>query len=298
MNLNDEYDKLFLITDEIVNSYNELLLLSIFDEDSIDRYFLLFEKLEDLVKKEFEYYNKFEKKDLSICLNKLSNMNENEMDLKNVRIGFRLSCIYDRITNNTINLKELFPQFNIDIELGIFDLNNSKIVIDTYKLINNKLNALVCYDDKSNMDVDRLSKLNMQNAIYKISMYETSELLGLISLYDLDSIISIDFKMIDEKYYKKFGKKIDIHSIVKDKFYTTSIELINRLNKNGLDGNNIVNIYDNLYLVSQLEILFDYLSISELFKISMYFDNTNIDSKLIVNNVKSLIRNQFNKRRK
>ena len=43
-------------------------------------------------------------------------------------------------------------------------------------------------------------------------------------------------------YYEKFGKKLDIRSIVKNRFYETSIDLIDRLNKNRLDGNDIVSI--------------------------------------------------------
>lgn len=294
----DKYKELFLLTDEVINCYNELLSLSLIDEDSVDSYFMLFEKLENLIKEEYEYYSKFKKEDLIYCLKKISNMNEFDLGLVDMRIGFRLSCVYDRIMNNTLNLRDLFPQFNTDMELGMVDIINSKMVIDTYKLINNKLNSLVCYDDKTYEYADRLGKLNMQNAYYKISMYEMSEFLGLIPLYDLVSILSIDLKLISDKYYEKFGKNMDINEIVGNRFYTTAICLIDRLKNNKLNASSLVSIYDNLFLVSQLEILFDYLSMNELFKISMHFDEVNISSKLISNNVKSLIRGQFDKRRK
>ena len=50
----------------------------------------------------------------------------------------------------------------------------------------------------------------------------------------------------------------------------------------------MVTIYDNLFFVSYLEVLLEYLNINQLEIISSYCDRTNFNNKMIINIIQTL----------
>ena len=230
--------------------------------------------------------------DINTYVEKKSKTSENLLSLEDTRTSFRMASTYDRMRGYTINSNDLFPHLNTNIELSIVDIINSKIIIDTYKLISKKLNCLKCYDEKSNFYAKRLVVLNLQSAIYKLSMREMSELLAMDTLFEIDNIPNIDLKHVEKLLYRKLGKILDIRS--SNRRYADVINLFDRLQINEINPDNPVSIYDNLFSVSYLEILLDYLTIGQLKAISSYYEKINIKDKLIANNIKTLLKNKFN----
>lgn len=294
MSLYDDFACFFPVSSKIIKCYDMLVSLLVFGLDDKEKISDLIFKLNKLMDKEFKEYNKLTVNDINNYVEKLSNTSENLLSLKDMRICFRIASTYDRMRGFSINSKDLFPHLNVDVELGIIDIVNSKIIIDTYKLICIKLNSLNWYDEKSRLYTERMIDLNLQSAIYKLSMREMSELLVLDSLFDINNIPNISLKIVEDILYKKNNKKMDVKLCVRNKSYTDAINFLNRLQTNRINPDNPVSIYDNLFSVTHLEVLLDYLSIEQLKAISSYYEKINIKDKLIAENVKRLFKDRLN----
>lgn len=296
MAMNDVFDKHFLESYDIIESYD--LLASLLFSKERDKYTsdikLILENLKKLILKESSKYNSICLEDIIFYTNELRKIPETWHDLVDFRICYRLACVYDRLRNYTINLHDLFPKIDLDYELGIRDVINSKIEIDTYKLVNNKLNNLYLNDVKSNDFKNRLLNLNNQYIVLKLCMRELEEILLLKSNFDIERIDDIDLSIVEDKISIDMGCDTKIRDIVKDKVYKDVKTLIDRLKFMNLNENDIGNIYDNLFLTSHLEILLDYLDINKLNEISLYCDNICGKSILIKNNVNCIIKRKIN----
>ena len=198
MAMNDVFDKHFLESYDIIESYD--LLASLLFSKERDKYTsdikLILENLKKLILKESSKYNSICLEDIIFYTNELRKIPETWHDLVDFRICYRLACVYDRLRNYTINLHDLFPKIDLDYELGIRDVINSKIEIDTYKLVNNKLNNLYLNDVKSNDFKNRLLNLNNQYIVLKLCMRELEEILLLKSNFDIERIDDIDLSVI------------------------------------------------------------------------------------------------------
>lgn len=295
MAMNDVFDKHFLVSYDIIESYD--LLASLLFSKECDKYTddvkLILGNLKKLLTMESSKYNTIYLEDIMFYTNELKKIPQSWHDLVDFRICYRLACVYDRLRNYTINLADLFPEFNIDYELGIRDVINSKIEIDTYKLISNKLKKLCLIDEKSIDYKSKLLNLNNQYVVLKLCMRELEEIILLKYNFDIEKFPDIDLSIVEDKISVDMGCNTKVRDIVKDKIYNDVISLIDRLKIMTLDPNNIGNIYDNLFLTAHLEILLDYLDIDKLNEVSLYCDNICSKNMVIKNNVNRIVRKKI-----
>ena len=292
MAMNDVFDKHFLATYEIMECYD--LLASLLFSKEYNRYIdeinIILSRLKRLIKTEFNKYNTLNLEDIRYYTNELRKIPGNWHDLVDFRICYRLACVFDRKREYTVNINELFPGFDYDYELGIRDVINSKIEIDTYKLISRKLGSLNCSDNKSREYIDKLISLNNQYVVLKLCMRELEEILLLKASFDIDKIDDIDLSIIEDKLSIDLGKDIKIRDIIKDKVYKDVITLINRLRVMNLETDSVSNIYDNFFLTAHLEILLCYLDIDKLNAVSLYCSKISTKNIMVKNDVNLIIR--------
>lgn len=293
MAFDNRFDKHFPVTYEIIECYDVLASLLTLDTKDDSESNELVAKMKELIKHEFDVYNTLSFEDIQKYTSELRKIPECWHDLEDFRICYRLACVYDRIRDYTVNAKDLFPHLELDIELGVRDIINSKIEIDTYKTISNKLNSLSCSDEKSIEYANKLKCLNKQNFILKLGMRELAEILLLDGLFDIDKIAEIDLTDVEEELSIKRGIYIDLKDTIKDKIYSDALKLVERIEKIELNSDDFVSIYNNLFLTSHLEVLLDYLDLDQLYKISSYCDKIKSKSELIGNKVRMLIKSKL-----
>ena len=295
MAMSDIFDKHFMTSYEIIECYD--LLASLLYSKECDKYIedikIILDNLKKLIKKESDKYNSIDLDDIKFYVSELSKIPTMWHDLVDFRIQYRLACVFDRLREYTINLNELFPEYGIDFELGIRDAINSKIEIDTYKLISKKLNELKLYDDKSIEFRDKLINLNNQYAVIKLSMRELEEIILLKANFDIDKMDDINLSIIEEKLFVKMGVITDIKDIIKEKVYTDVISLIDSLRRMILDEDDVNSIYDNLFLTVHLDILLDYLDINKLNEVQLYCDSIYTKNLLIKKSVNQIVRRKI-----
>lgn len=290
MDLYEQLNKRFPITMKIVKCYDYLINLIESDNSSIEEFIQMVDKIKELKYEEYQLYNKFTFEEINGYVSKLSRSFCQEMKFTDIRINGRLICTYDRMRGYSINCNEIFTDIDVNMELSITDIVNSKINIDTYKLISYKLNNLVCTNDLDIMYKNNLIQLNMRNYIYKMTFKETSELLMIYSMFNIHNVLEIDLNVVEKKYFNKTGKKIHIKQIVESNIYSLTIKFLDDLLCSKIDGNDIDSIYYNLFMISHLEILLDYLSIDKLNDLSLYYGRMIGQDKMIVSSVKDLIK--------
>lgn len=295
MAMSNVFDKHFLATYEIMECYD--LLASLLFSKERDKYNddikSILGSLKKLIKNEFNKYNNISNEEIMFYTNELRKEPLIWHDLVDFRICYRLACVYDRNRDYTINLKELFPDYELDAELGIRDVINSKIEIDTYKMISKKLKSLNCNDKKSIEYTGKLINLNNQYVVLKLCMRELEEILLLKASFDIDKIDDIDLSIIEDKLSVNLGCDIRIRDIVKDKIYKDVITLIDRLRVMNLESDDVGNIYNNVFLTSHLEILLDYLDFEKLNAVSLYCSQIATKNEMVKNNVNLIIRRKI-----
>lgn len=290
MDLYEQLNKRFPITKEIIDCYDELVELLGGNDILIDDVASIVDKIKDLKKLEYQLYNEFTALEMSNYIGKLSNNSCNRMDFLNIRINSRLISAYDIMRGYAVNSKEIFPDISVDYELSITDIVNSKINIDTYKNITRKIENLICSSSYEDCYKGKLYTLNMQNYIYKMAIKDTSELLIIDSMFDIQNIKEIDLNLIEKKYFEKTNKKIDINKTIETNIYCLVINFLDSLLSSKMDGMDINSVYYNLFMISHVEVLLDYLSIDKLNTLSLYYEKMVGTDKMISTSVKEIIK--------
>lgn len=293
--MSEVFDKHFITSYEIIECYD--LLASLLYSKDRDKYnediMIILSSLKKLIKKEYDKYNTVCLDEIMFYTSELRKIPENWHDLVDFRICYRLACVFDRLREYTINLMDLFPEYGIDLELGIRDVINSKIEIDVYKMISKKLRGLYLNDDKSNEFRDKLFNLNNQYVVLKLCMRELEEIILLKSNFDIDKMDDIDLSIIEDKLSVQTGDDVKIRDIVKDKVYKDVISLIDSVKRMTLDENDVKSIYDNLFLTVHLDVLLNYLDIDKLNDVQLYCNNIRTKNLLIKRNVNQIVRNKI-----
>lgn len=293
MAIDNRYYKHFPVSCEILECYDLLASLLILESNKSSELIELINRLKEIVKFEFDKYNTLTTDDIHRYKFELNNTPLNWRDLEDLRIDFRLSCTFDRLMNNSIKLMDLFPMIDIDMDLSFSDIVNSKIIIDIYKLINKKISLLKFNDNKSIEYTNKLRDLNIQNALFKLSMHELSEILFFDSLFDIDKIKDINLDQVSSILSVFRGRNIDIIDSMQNKICLDVLNILNNIVNINFNADNVILIYDNLFVVSQLEILLGYLNKSQLEVILAYCNRIKYNDKLIENNIKSLVRYRY-----
>jgi hypothetical protein len=173
-------------------------------------------------------------------------------------------------------------------------LVTSKIVIDVYKLLDMKLDSINVYDDMSLNYLDKIRTLNIEYMVYKLSLNEVTERLGLEYGYDIKKIPVISINNIEKNMFETHGLNIDLRNDLNFKVFRYLLSRINDFKEMNMDTDNYESIYDNLLYVSIFEVLISYLNNNQLGFLMAYFNQLESDNKIVLGNMKKLVRNKIN----
>ena len=278
--MNEPINKYFPYTEEIMQYYDLLTNQKLTDEAN---YLDIFYKLRNLCNQEYSIYNQMTFLDLWKYIENMQHNNNANINLKDIRIGYRLQAIYDRMRNYTIDCNKLCPTLNSNIKLSINDVIHSKIIFDTSKIITTKLQNLTY---SNNSLITELLDLHLKNTIYKFSNYELSELILLSCYFNLELTPTINLSDI----IKLSNNKItNLKEYLDNHCYQEIIPLIDSLLENEINQLDIFSIYDNLFAISHLENLLNYLSKDRLIALVNYYQNKFDNKKILSQNVKKLL---------
>ena len=288
MENNDKYKILYDISNNIINLYDNLFLMK--KDRNFDNSKILM-KIKKKIEEEYNLYSKLDIDDINALMNIIENNDENKLDFSNIRIKMKLAIIYDKLCGYNISNFDLIDD---EINYSLIDLTTSKIIIDIYKLLNYKLSNVSVSDDKSIQYIKDMKRLNSQYIIYKLSLYDVSERLGLEYNFNINNIPVISFDDIEKNIYEIYNINMDIEKDMNTQILVFVLSKINMFSSLKMDINDYGSIYDNLLYVSILEVLFSYLNKQQLEFFKAYFSRIKSDNKIVANNVKRLIKNKLN----
>ena len=278
--MNEPINKYFPYTEEIMQYYDLLTNQKLTDEAN---YLDIFYKLRNLCNQEYNIYNQMTFLDLWKYIENMQHTNNANINLTDIRIGNRIQAIYDRMRNYTIDCNKLYPTLNSNIKLSINDVIHSKIIFDTSKIITTKLQNLAY---SNNHLINELLDLHLKNTIYKFSNYELSELILLSCSFNLELTPTINLSDI----IKLSNNKItNLKEYLDNHCYQEIIPLIDSLLENEINQLDIFSIYDNLFAISHLENLLNYLSKDRLIALVNYYQSKFDNKKILSQNVKKLL---------
>lgn len=249
-----------------VNLYNELTnyLLRDVTDDSFSS--LIF-RLKTSIDKECICYDKLTLSELiefesQINLSENNNLSEYIMRIKN-----KLMFSFEKVYNNSIMNKDLFLNLDYNLHLSILDLINSKINIDTQKLITKKISSLTADNFDTSNYILLLKDINKVYSINYLNLYEVSERMLINSSFDINKLSTYSFEDIEKRIYADRNIKVDLKNMYNNVIFFMALNLLEIIENSKFNQNNILSIYTNLYYVSKLEILLDYLTHSQLLEL-------------------------------
>lgn len=291
----DEYSGCYKASLKIVNLYDVLTDVVLDNESSLDEFMVFIGELKKAIDEEDKVYNELSVDDIKNFIEKLKEITSEEGTLfSDIRISNRLAFVNDILINNSFKNNGLFPTLDDNLELSLLDIINSKIVIDTYKLLNNKLVSLSLKDIKSLDYAQKIDTLNIEHIFYKLSLYVLSEKLAVKSMFNISMMPTIDLNKVENRIIEEKGFEINLYEIINSRLYDSIISLIDNFKNMLLDSSDYISIYDNLVYVTQFELFLSYLTKEQLEYISSYCDGIKSDNKLVLDNIKRLVKNKIN----
>ena len=180
---------------------------------------------------------------------------EEVLKFADIRINNRLAILYDKLCGNTVLNLNMIANIDENLNFSLIDLVTSKIVIDIYKLLDIKLDNITVNDNKSLTYMNDIRILNIEYMIYKLSLNEVSERLGLEYGYDIKNMPIISISNIENNIFETYGLNVDLKKELNSKVFRYLLSKINELRKMNMDIDSYDSIYDNLLYVSIIEIL-------------------------------------------
>ena len=281
-----KYDECFLASCEIIDCYDCLLELMInrlygydLDDGTIDN---LINYIDELNTNEMKLYEGLSAKDINNVSLKLSNIPSHFLGIKEVRVGMKLLVSTHKLNGLGIFNGDMLCCFERDKRISVIDYINSKIVVDTFLILDRKLSSLSVSSDSERGFVDKIKVFNLGHMIFKFSSYEVSEKLALFYKFDISKIPSLDLI--------KFDSFDD--DLLNNEIYDTFIRSLSWLCSNSLIENDAENVYDNLYFISNLEALLQYLNKEQCENLLVYCSQVKSKNKFVMDNVKRLIKSK------
>ena len=277
----------------IINYYDKLLDLLENGKITSRRFNFIIKVIKKLSSLEAKMYNKLTEDELKTIIFHLKQIPDNELSLRDIRVMGRLSIARDKILGNSIVNNACFPFLDRNVKLSISDIVYSKIMIDTFLLTLKKISELTCTNDEQRKFAKELNDYNTQHALLKLNLHELSEIVAIDSNYDLTSVKPIDLDEVKRHMVNNRMSGIDLKQLVNDKVFSDFMACLDEFEHTSLDDGDVEGVYDNLYFVSYLEVLLDYLDKNQLNFISSYCNGIKFKNKMISGNVRRLIRNKI-----
>jgi len=291
----DKYNNYCSKSNDIVKLYDSLVSILINrNKMNYNDVKLILDNIKNEINIEYRIYDNIDLNDIDEMVKVIHSKKEEELKFADIRVNNRLAILYDKLCGNTVLNLDLITNIDENLNFSLVDLVTSKIVIDVYKLLDSKLDSINVYDDKSISYMDKIRTLNIEYMIYKLSLNEVSERLGLEYGYDIKRIPVISISEIEKNVFESHGLNIDLKKDLNSKVFRYLLSKINDFKEMNMDTDNYESIYDNLLCVSIFEVLISYLNNNQLEFLMAYFSRFNSDNKIVLNNLKKLVRNKIN----
>ena len=285
---NDYYNK----SSYIVELYDKLVSMIVNNKNDYNNIRLIIDKIKDEINIEYKIYDNLNLNDIDNLIKIIRS--RNELKFADIRVNTRLVTLYDKLCGNTVLNLNMIANIDENLNFSLIDLVTSKIVIDIYKLLDIKLDNITVNDNKSLTYMNDIRILNIEYMIYKLSLNEVSERLGLEYGYDIKNMPIISISNIENNIFETYGLNVDLKKELNSKVFRYLLSKINELRKMNMDIDSYDSIYDNLLYVSIIEILISYLNNNQLEFFMAYFKRFESDNKIVLSNVKKLVRSKIN----
>ena len=271
--MNNNYMEGFIASLMITNEYQKLMNYSDMGLDYSEEYASEIERIKHLVTIEDSYYAKL-------------NLEETNSYLSDYPISDSPSVLEERYYNKLLDRRKiLLDEPRIDDFTLFSSVIESKIMIDTFKLLNQKLAAIIKNDD---VDSDFKEDLLTYHKLSKYDCFTTNNYLEKLALsygFNISRIPKIEFETIEKEFNIKFieeSKSIFIYYVIEGLEFL----IYNKTNDDELAK------YNELIELTRLEVLISYLNKQDLIKL---YDTINKEFGSMENNqyittIKKLIR--------
>lgn len=282
-------EKIYRISNQILNKYKSLLSMSNTVVASNDKYKELIDEIKELVRKEYYMVHSLSQIELELSLETIKELGLIYIDESWVRVLSKILEYREIYKRNTIKSGNLGIEFiPKDLEFSIYDVMLSMVDIETIKKVKDKIYNLVVSCDSDRRFVYSL-KEKLNNSKEKLLFKGvSSEVIALYYNTDIDQIPSIDISKI-----KETTKNINIDNIL-----NKSVELYITKILDTLAGNTFYNnpedVFTYLTLITQIEVMINYMDKSTLDKIYRYGSQiTNMNNSNNMDTAKKLIRRKM-----
>ena len=285
----NKLEEIHNISSEILDKYRELILMSNYIVTSNDKYRELVNEIKELVRKEYDMVHKLSFIEVELSLERIKELGLIYTDRAWKRVLNKILDYRELFKRNTIKSSslgmELIPS---DMEFSTYDIMLSLVDIEVIKKVKNKINNLVISCDSDRRFVRSLKEKLNKSKEKLLFNGSSSEIIALYYNTNIDEIPSIDISKIKREV---IDKNIDAILNTSIETYITKI----------LDSLAVITIYNNpediftyLTLITQIEVMIDYIDREVLDKIYRYGSQiTNISNSNNMDMVKKLIRRKM-----
>lgn len=244
----------------IQNYYQQLKELSYQNRENDPEYEIIIDKLKQGVKGEKEIYHSLSDEDLEkgLAYFKKNGLNS-DLD---VRINLKLSQL-----NNERKCNKVHAELD--------NIILAKIMLDVFKTITERLLSI----DSNDVSAEEIEELLLKNNICKYYYLTINDLIEEIALecrFDILAMPTIDLSRLEKDLNMPIIKGMSEFA------YNCIITSLNHLLKRDAENKDSKNTYLKIYETTKIEILLPYLNKEHLIKLSIYFDELNIDKDNIV----------------
>lgn len=291
----DKYNNYYNKSNDIVKLYDSLVNILISKgKKNYNDIKLILDKIKSEINIEYRTYDNILLDDIDDMIKIIHLKDGKELKFADIRVNSRLAILYDKLCGNTVLNLDIVSNIDENLNFSLVDLVTSKIVIDVYKLLDSKLDSINVSDNKSLSYFNSIRTLNTEYMVYKLSLNEVSERLGLEYGYDIKRIPIISINDIEKNIFETHGLNINLGNDLNSKVFKYLLSKINEFKEMNIDMDNYESIYDNLLYVSIFEVLITYLNNNQLEFLMAYFNRFNSDNKIVLSNIKKLVRSKIN----
>ena len=272
--MNNKYKRGFIISSLIISYYNKLKMYAVNDMEDGLEYVNVLDRIRELISVEDDEYRKL---DIFEVSSYISSFDNHEEGLANERY-------YNKLINQ-IKVLEEENEYVIDKDVLLSTVIDSKIIIDTYKLVCERMDNFTNNNYEYDSDIENLVNYHKISKFYYLTSNNYIEKLALKYNFDIAKIPTLSFKYIQDEFKVNFLN--NAHSTF-SYYIIDSMKYLENINTN--EG--ILNTYLSLFEISRIEVLLSYLNMKEVNAImniwNSYYGNKNNNDALV--NVKKIIR--------
>lgn len=289
-----DINKLLKISNQIINEYIDLLFNPIYEINE-GMYSDKIKMIYDMVLEKYEIIRSMSMEELNFYINKLNVVNIDDNYESVIRVKNKLVDYREILKGIGISSLELgFDKIDNDMEFSIYDALLSTFNIDVIKSLKKKIYSLNSDCSSDNEFIDALKQRLNTSKIELLFNTCLSEVISLNYNVNIDEMPRINI----DKIYKKIESvgNNNLKHLVQDTVVLLLTNIMEKLHNIYIVKNNDKNVFKYLVLITQFEVLIDYIDKSKLEELLHLCNSvTNMDNYANMSYVKRLIINKMNK---